>query len=334
MGHLDHFELKDGQLGLAGWVLHHQRLLSHVSIEINDNIWASNVALTDRPDVLAYHHDVPYSLRSGFAVLETLGMPPWRQERMDLRLHVWSDGHELGVLDYPYRDLDAERRRLPVPSTELQTRVGTINFLEAGWRIYSDLKRSLERYGGIDQFKSILDWGCGCSRVLRYLIQDTAAKGVHGCDIDRDAIAWDRQHIPGAVFTPIQAYPPTPYAENQFDLVYGISIFTHLDEPTQFQWLEELRRITRPGGLVAVSVLGETYAPPDLAPGVNARGFADVRSSQSDMFAQFSDQSYYRVTHHSLAYIEKNWSRYFELLEYDQRSINSHQDLVIMRKRG
>lgn len=333
MGHVHHFELQAGQLGLAGWIIHRQHPLTHVTIDINGEPWVGNLALTDRRDVLAHHHDVPHAARSGFEVLAPLARSAWNQGRIDLRLRVSADGHELGVLDYPCRDLETEAKRLPIPSTELQTRVGTVNFLEAGWRIYSDLKRIVERHRRFDEFDSILDWGCGCGRVLRYLLEDVPSDRVHGCDIDRDAIAWNRQHVRGAAFTSIPAYPPTPYSDDQFDLVYGISIFTHLDEPTQFQWLRELRRIARPGGLVAVSVLDGSCAPPELMSGIKAKGFADAYSDQGKTFAQFSNHDYYRVTHHSLAYIEQHWSEYFDLLEYSERGINSHQDLVVMRKR-
>jgi len=39
--------------------------------------------------------------------------------------------------------------------------------------------------------------------------------------------------------------------------VIGYSVFTHLTEAMQRQWLEELRRITAPGGLVLVTAHGD-----------------------------------------------------------------------------
>jgi len=43
--------------------------------------------------------------------------------------------------------------------------------------------------------------------------------------------------------------PPMSYEDNMFDFVYSISIFTHLPEDMQFAWLQELQRITKPGGI-------------------------------------------------------------------------------------
>jgi len=186
-------------------------------------------------------------------------------------------------------------------------------------------------YIRISDCASVLDWGCGCGRALRYLLEDVPASHVHGCDIDADAIAWMTQSIAGPSFTRIAPLPPTRYADQSFDLVYGISIFTHLNEATQIQWLGELRRITKPGGIVAVSVLGESFASGELQDAMRDKGFADVISGQSGTFAAYSSADYYRVTYHSSRYIAAQWSQYFEILELIPQGINAHQDLVIMR---
>ena len=45
-----------------------------------------------------------------------------------------------------------------------------------------------------------------------------------------------------------------------FDLVIGISVCTHLSEQHQDQWLAELRRLCRLGGLVLLSVQGQSQS--------------------------------------------------------------------------
>lgn len=52
--------------------------------------------------------------------------------------------------------------------------------------------------------------------------------------------------------------PPTPYVSESFDLVYALSVFSDLDEHLQRDWLAEFRRLLRPGGLLVLSVLGDT----------------------------------------------------------------------------
>ena len=45
--------------------------------------------------------------------------------------------------------------------------------------------------------------------------------------------------------------PPLRYEDGQFDLVYAISVFTHLPHDLERAWIDELGRITAPGGLAA-----------------------------------------------------------------------------------
>ena len=118
-----------------------------------------------------------------------------------------------------------------------------------------------------------------------------------------------------------------------FDVVYGISVMTHLAEETQFQWLKELRRITRPGAILALSVIGEnlraTNMPIELAGQFEQAGFAAQIPSYSNLLAQYSHEEYYQEAYHSLDYIAAHWSRYFEVLECVE---TKYQDIILLRR--
>jgi SAM-dependent methyltransferase len=245
---------------------------------------------------------------------------------------------EIGNIDFLYFDPALETRTPPLPSLVLRERVhGTpardVDFLQIGWRIYWDLRRDLDRYGSVEDFGRILDWGCGCGRVSRHFMNAVPGSCFFGCDIDSEAIDWMERAYPSSRFDAIRPLPPTPYQNEFFDLVYGISIFTHLDEATQFRWLDELRRIITKDGVVAVSIHDESMCPTELLPLVKAKGFFDEQSGQSADFAPFSDKDYYRTTYHSKAYVMDRWSNGFEILEYVEGGIASHQSLVLMRRR-
>jgi SAM-dependent methyltransferase len=168
---------------------------------------------------------------------------------------------------------------------------------------------------------------------MRFLIQDVPAEHASGCDIDAQAIAWDQTNLPGPAYHVIGGQPPTPYPNGGFDLVFGISVFTHLDESTQFRWLDELRRITAPDGLVAVSVLGPHATHPMHREKIERAGFLDQRSAQAGDFAAYVGEDYYRLTYHTHRYIERAWSQYFDLVEYSEFGVNAQQDLIIMRQK-
>jgi cyclopropane fatty-acyl-phospholipid synthase-like methyltransferase len=179
----------------------------------------------------------------------------------------------------------------------------------------------------------VLDWGCGCGRVARFVARSGA--NLFGVDIDADSAQWCSQSIPGT-FTAITTEPPTPFAENFFGAIYGISVFTHLTQQAEKQWLTELHRITKPGGLILMSVHGDLRAAQDgllehiLSPAF-ASGFVDIgRNSDIDSVTKGSD--YYRNVFHRADYIRKVWGQYFEILAIEEGIIGNAHDLVVARK--
>lgn len=50
----------------------------------------------------------------------------------------------------------------------------------------------------LGSFESILDFGCGCGRMLLWMEELGRTRTLHGTDIDAEAIAWCREHIPYA----------------------------------------------------------------------------------------------------------------------------------------
>lgn len=102
----------------------------------------------------------------------------------------------------------------------------------------------------------VLDWGCGVGRIIRHLPQLLPGATVYGCDINEEMIAWDKANYTGAVFTVINNFLPTLYAPGFFNLVYGLSVFTHITACDQAGWVSELCRILQPGGLLLITTHG------------------------------------------------------------------------------
>jgi len=112
---------------------------------------------------------------------------------------------------------------------------------------------------GVDiaQLGAILDFGCGSGRVLRQW-RGLDRVRVHGTDYNQTLVDWCRSNLAFAEIGKNELAPPTPYADGQFDLIYAISVFTHLNEPLQHAWMSELTRILAPGGHLLFSVHGPT----------------------------------------------------------------------------
>lgn len=107
---------------------------------------------------------------------------------------------------------------------------------------------------------NILDWGCGPARIVRHLpeLLDNSCS-FYGTDYNRKSIDWDRKAIKGVNFNLNSSEPPLPYVNNSFDIIYGISIFTHLPEELHYKWFDELIRISKNNGIIFLTLHGNAF---------------------------------------------------------------------------
>ena len=154
---------------------------------------------------------------------------------------------------------------LPLPSPFLVFLVtGTFSLshlLENGLLGEACIREMLQRNGlAIDRFDSVLDWGCGCGRVLRHW-QDLPQRRLYGCDINPRVVHWLRQATRSANIRCNGPLPPLPFEDGSFDFLYAVSVLTHIPASGQVAWMRELRRVLRPGGHALVSLHGRSRLP-------------------------------------------------------------------------
>jgi SAM-dependent methyltransferase len=117
-------------------------------------------------------------------------------------------------------------------------------------------------------YESVFDFGCGCGRVARQLIQQRLRPRHYvGVDLHRGMIQWCRSELeplaPGFefhhhdvydyLFNPDRSKPdvlPFPASDSAFTLVNAFSVFTHLTQAQLPHYLNEVARILHPGGIV------------------------------------------------------------------------------------
>jgi SAM-dependent methyltransferase len=153
---------------------------------------------------------------------------------------------------------------LPIPPPEL--RALTIGnywshaFLDGGTRVADAIAGVLERSSlQMSDFESVLDFGCGCGRVLRRW-KDVPLELLAGADYNPYMVSWCRQALPFARFQRAIPEQPLDHDRETFDFIYAFSVFTHLDRPAHDFWIEELQRLLRPGGFMYLTFRGELYA--------------------------------------------------------------------------
>jgi SAM-dependent methyltransferase len=240
----------------------------------------------------------------------------------------------LRALRAPGKPAPAAQDRLPVPPPRLIVRVaGTADvgwFLESGRLAAESIGASLGRHGRrIEELGSLLDFGCGCGRVTRRWV-DLHAVDVHGADANERAVAWCRANLPFARFSSNGLAPPLAYADESFDLVYALSVFTHLPEDLQLAWMRELERLLRPGGFLLLTTHGERYRE-RLSSEEQAAfdaGHLVVRwpeGAGSNLCSAF----------HPQAYVQERLAARLDVAEFVREGAtgNPHQDLYLLRRR-
>jgi SAM-dependent methyltransferase len=159
---------------------------------------------------------------------------------------------------------------LPMPPSRLRVLVDGHadpgGFIEDS-ALGAEMIRATVRRAGteLEELGSILDFGCGCGRTARHWARLDGPE-VHGCDYNPELVAWCEENLPFMSVRANQADPPAPYPDDRFDLVYAISILTHLTEAAAEAWIAEYARILRPGGLLLVTTHGDTYRDRLTAP--------------------------------------------------------------------
>jgi SAM-dependent methyltransferase len=111
----------------------------------------------------------------------------------------------------------------------------------------------------LSSFGRILDFGCGCGRLIRHLPAHTGAE-LSGSDYNPALIEWCRDNLPFATFETNGLAPPLAFPDASFDFIYARSVFTHLPEDLQHLWIRELHRVLAPGGTLYLTMHGRPLA--------------------------------------------------------------------------
>jgi len=223
--------------------------------------------------------------------------------------------------------------KYPIPSSDLLWRIGGKRsgwcYLQIGGNLARDLvalAQSVDR--DMAEFRSVLDFGCGCGRVLRRLPDIFPNARIHGADVDGEAVQWCEHNLPflEAAYT-LPEMPPANLESGAFDFIFAISVFSHLPLAVERAWLKELRRIAKPGALIILSFMPDTAAAEHFTP--------DMAVESEDGFSYYKTMripklpDYYHGSYHTDHAIRAIVGEQFDVISTKQRAANAHQSVVI-----
>jgi SAM-dependent methyltransferase len=164
-------------------------------------------------------------------------------------------------------DNTAPRAGLPIPPFEMRQLVGPTD--EAAFTnpsrdpIFSDLAE--------EQFDSVVDFGCGCGRLARQMIEQRARPRRYlGFDLHSGMVRWCQRelasHASGFEFRHHDVYNvafnpgpdkplflPMPADSESASLMIALSVFTHTTQVQTEHYLREAARVLRPDGVLVAS---------------------------------------------------------------------------------
>jgi SAM-dependent methyltransferase len=131
--------------------------------------------------------------------------------------------------------------------------------LTEGFRFYQYLCGHLRNRRFKVPASRYLDFGSGWGRISRFFLHDFERGDMSSVDVDQGMVSFCQNNaVPGGHFS-VRSSAPLPFADASFRLITAYSVFTHLPEALFKHWMEELLRVTAPGGLIAFTVEPERF---------------------------------------------------------------------------
>lgn len=221
---------------------------------------------------------------------------------------------------------------LPLPNAYMLYESYNLNYkkyMEDGKLTASEILNTVKKH--LPTAPQILDWGCGPARITRHIQGLLPNAQVYGTDTNADTIAWNELHFNSISFVPQKQTPPLPFTDQQFDLIIGFSVLTHIPANMQEKWMNELYRILKPGGIIWLTTHGQYYIQ-------KLSNHTKQAITNQGIYNTPYPQSGHRMmsTYHDPAYFKKILAEKFELLSFfDGENFPAkagRQDLWVGRK--
>lgn len=208
-----------------------------------------------------------------------------------------------------------------------------------GYQAFKIIEKTLSEYHIVNRpGVAILDWGSGYGRVSRHFIKYWPQSEIWGADVDADNITWAQKNLSKGHFVTLPLLPPSSIPDQKFDVIFGISVMTHLTADAQAAWITELARCLNPNGLALITFAGQTavtYSSKWFTPEWWTRwlqtGFNDSTSDPA-LGTHIADNSYYRQTFQSEKDVCARWSEQFDVLKVIPAYIGNLDVAILLKK--
>jgi len=204
------------------------------------------------------------------------------------------------------------------------------DYLADGWRTLSELMLLLE---AVDQpllkTPRVLEFASGHGRFTRHLVKALGAKRVVVSDVVPSAVEFARSTFGVEGFLSASV-PEEVQWPGRYDLVFVLSLFSHLPRSTWSRWLKVLYEAVAPGGLLVFSTHGLKAAEFDHVT-LEGDGFFFAASSESNAIDAQEYGTTFTAPEFVLARIAETMGA-DKLVHTVPVQFWNHQDAYVLRK--
>lgn len=204
------------------------------------------------------------------------------------------------------------------------------DYLADGWRTLSELMILLEAVNQpLLKTARVLEFASGHGRFTRHLVKAIGAERVVVSDVVQSAVDFSRSTF-GVEGFASASMPENVDWPGRYDLVFVLSLFSHLPRSTWSRWLKVLYEAVAPGGLLVFSTHGIKAANFDHVT-LDEEGYFFAASSESTAI----DEQEYGTTFTSEAFVLARIAETVganKLIHRMPVHFWNHQDAYVLRK--
>ena len=204
------------------------------------------------------------------------------------------------------------------------------DYLADGWRTMAELVLLLEQVNHpLLRARSLLEFASGHGRFTRHLVKALGAGRVVVSDVVADSVDFAREvfEVKGFVSA---AVPEDVAWSEQHDVVFVLSLFSHLPPSTWSRWLRRIYEMVAPGGVLVFTTHG-TEAARKQGVTLDAEGYFFTPSSESNAI----DGQEYGTAFTSEAYVRTRIAEHLpdaRLLQFAPQHFWHHQDAFVVQR--
>ena len=219
----------------------------------------------------------------------------------------------------------------------------------SGLRDYLKIKQVTHRWGvALEPGSRVLELGCASGRVLRHFAAQDPGIELWGTDINLRHVEWMLTYLdPRLKVFQNTVLPHLPIPDNHLNLIYAMSVFTHIDT-FELTWLAELHRCLRPGGMAYITMhtehtwqimhpqtalyrdllaVKDFVSDYDITPDFLASPMPKPKTIIKWQIGSVNNSSVFVSSDH----IRTVWGRFFRIEEIIREG-SDYQDVIVLRK--